>query len=66
MDASLRNLFAVNQVLETSFQAFTDLILVLDESVGVGAAIGLVLILAGSWLSTNGRVRPRVRTVAAA
>ncbi len=32
MDTSLRNLFAVNQMLETSFQAFTDLILVLDYS----------------------------------
>jgi drug/metabolite transporter (DMT)-like permease len=35
---------------------------VLDESVGIGAAVGLVLILAGSWLATGGRVarvRPR-------
>ena len=30
MDTSLRNLFGVNQMLETSFQAFTDLIIVLD------------------------------------
>lgn len=28
----------------------------LDESVGAGAAVGLVLILAGSWLSTDGRL----------
>ena len=30
---------------------------VLDESVGVGAAVGLVLILTGSWLATGGRMR---------
>jgi drug/metabolite transporter (DMT)-like permease len=28
---------------------------VLDESVGVGSALGLVLIVAGSWLATGGR-----------
>jgi drug/metabolite transporter (DMT)-like permease len=31
-------------------------VLVLNETVGIGAAIGLVLILAGSWLSTDGRL----------
>ena len=31
-------------------------VVVLDESVGIGAAVGLVLILAGSWLATGGRV----------
>jgi drug/metabolite transporter (DMT)-like permease len=29
---------------------------VLDEEVGLGAALGLVLILAGSWLATGGRM----------
>ncbi len=33
----------------------------LDESVGLGAVIGLVLILTGSWLSTDGRLPPFVR-----
>jgi drug/metabolite transporter (DMT)-like permease len=28
----------------------------LGESLGAGAAVGLLLILAGSWLSTDGRV----------
>jgi drug/metabolite transporter (DMT)-like permease len=32
----------------------------LDETVGAGAVVGLVLILAGSWLSTDGRL-PRAR-----
>lgn len=32
-------------------------VLVLDERVGPGAALGLVLILVGSWLSTGGRLR---------
>jgi drug/metabolite transporter (DMT)-like permease len=31
---------------------------VLDESLGTGAIAGLLLILAGSWLSTDGRVPP--------
>jgi drug/metabolite transporter (DMT)-like permease len=31
---------------------------VLDESVTTGVAVGLLLILAGSWLSTDGRVPP--------
>jgi hypothetical protein len=29
---------------------------VLGESPGLGAIVGLLLILAGSWLSTDGRV----------
>ena len=37
-------------------------IVVLDEHLGVGAVLGLVLILAGSWLSTDGRVPRRRRT----
>lgn len=35
-------------------------VVVLDERVGAGAAVGLVLILLGSWLSTGGRLRRRV------
>jgi drug/metabolite transporter (DMT)-like permease len=31
---------------------------VLDESVTAGAIAGLLLILAGSWLSTDGRLPP--------
>ena len=31
---------------------------VLGERPGVGAAAGLLLILAGSWLSTDGRLPP--------
>ena len=31
---------------------------ILDESVTAGAVVGLLLILAGSWLSTDGRVPP--------
>jgi drug/metabolite transporter (DMT)-like permease len=31
---------------------------VLGESVGPGAVAGLLLILAGSWLSTDGRLPP--------
>ena len=31
-------------------------IVVLDETPGVGAIVGLLLILAGSWLSTDGRL----------
>ena len=31
---------------------------VLGESLGVGAVAGLLLILAGSWLSTDGRLPP--------
>jgi len=33
---------------------------VLGESVGAGAIVGLLLILAGSWLSTDGRLPPGV------
>ena len=36
-------------------------VLILDESLGVGAVAGLLLILAGSWLSTDGRMPPRLR-----
>jgi drug/metabolite transporter (DMT)-like permease len=39
----------------------------LDESVGAGAIAGLVLILSGSWLATDGRLprrRLRARTIA--
>jgi drug/metabolite transporter (DMT)-like permease len=35
---------------------------VLDESVGPGALAGLLLILAGSWLATGGRIPRRPRT----
>jgi drug/metabolite transporter (DMT)-like permease len=31
---------------------------ILDESITTGVAVGLLLILAGSWLSTDGRVPP--------
>jgi drug/metabolite transporter (DMT)-like permease len=31
---------------------------ILDESVTAGVAVGLLLILAGSWLSTDGRLPP--------
>jgi drug/metabolite transporter (DMT)-like permease len=37
---------------------------VLGEHVGTGAVVGLLLILAGSWLSTDGRVPPRLLAVA--
>jgi drug/metabolite transporter (DMT)-like permease len=33
-------------------------VLALDERPGTGAYVGLVLILAGSWLSTRGRAGP--------
>ena len=33
-------------------------VVVLDESVTTGVIVGLLLILAGSWLSTDGRVPP--------
>ena len=36
----------------------------LDETVGAGAVAGLVLILAGSWLSTDGRLPRRRRALA--
>jgi drug/metabolite transporter (DMT)-like permease len=38
---------------------------VLDERPGVGAVAGLLLILAGSWLSTDGRVPPGLGTAVA-
>ena len=31
---------------------------ILDESVTTGTVVGLLLILAGSWLSTDGRLPP--------
>jgi drug/metabolite transporter (DMT)-like permease len=37
---------------------------ILDESVTAGAVVGLLLILAGSWLSTDGRVPPGLAAVA--
>jgi drug/metabolite transporter (DMT)-like permease len=36
---------------------------VLGEHVGAGAVVGLLLILAGSWLSTDGRLPPGLRAV---
>ena len=35
-------------------------VIVLDERPGAGAVAGLLLILAGSWLSTDGRLPPRL------
>ena len=37
-------------------------VLLLDESVGLSAVAGLLLILAGSWLSTGGRIPPGLMT----
>src|ERR687895_106543 len=37
-------------------------IVLLDEGIGLSAVAGLLLILAGSWLSTGGRVPPGVMT----
>lgn len=37
---------------------------ILDESVTTGVAVGLLLILAGSWLSTDGRVPPGLAALA--
>jgi drug/metabolite transporter (DMT)-like permease len=39
-------------------------VLVLDERPGPGAVAGLLLIIAGSWLSTDGRLPPRLMTLA--
>ncbi len=39
-------------------------VIVLGESPGAGAIAGLLLILAGSWLSTDGRLPPGPRAVA--
>jgi drug/metabolite transporter (DMT)-like permease len=36
---------------------------VLGEHVGTGAVVGLLLILAGSWLSTDGRLPPGLRAI---
>jgi drug/metabolite transporter (DMT)-like permease len=41
-------------------------VLVLGESLGPGAVAGLLLILAGSWLSTDGRLPPGLRRLAVA
>ena len=40
-------------------------VLLLDESVGLSAIAGLLLILAGSWLSTGGKLPPGLMTRAA-
>jgi drug/metabolite transporter (DMT)-like permease len=37
---------------------------VLGESLGAGAVAGLLLILAGSWLATDGRLPPGLGVVA--
>jgi drug/metabolite transporter (DMT)-like permease len=37
---------------------------ILDESVTTGVVVGLLLILAGSWLSTDGRVPPGIAALA--
>jgi drug/metabolite transporter (DMT)-like permease len=37
---------------------------ILDESVTAGAVVGLLLILAGSWVSTDGRLPPGLAAVA--
>jgi len=37
---------------------------ILDESVTTGVVVGLLLILAGSWLSTDGRVPPGLAALA--
>jgi len=39
-------------------------VIVLGESPGAGAIAGLLLILAGSWLSTDGRLPPGPRAIA--
>jgi drug/metabolite transporter (DMT)-like permease len=39
-------------------------VVVLGERVGPGAVAGLLLIIAGSWLSTDGRLPPRLLTLA--
>ena len=36
---------------------------ILDESVTTGTVVGLLLILAGSWLSTDGRLPPGLSAV---
>jgi drug/metabolite transporter (DMT)-like permease len=39
-------------------------VLILDERLGPGSAAGLLLIIAGSWLSTDGRLPPRLFALA--
>jgi drug/metabolite transporter (DMT)-like permease len=39
-------------------------VLILDERLGPGSAAGLLLIIAGSWLSTDGRLPPRLLALA--
>jgi drug/metabolite transporter (DMT)-like permease len=39
-------------------------VLILDERLGPGSAAGLLLIVAGSWLSTDGRLPPRLLALA--
>ena len=38
---------------------------ILDESVTTGTVVGLLLILAGSWLSTDGRLPPGLAALVA-
>ena len=38
-------------------------VLILDEQLGAGSVAGLLLIIAGSWLSTDGRLPPRLLTL---
>jgi drug/metabolite transporter (DMT)-like permease len=37
---------------------------ILDESLTTGVVVGLLLILAGSWLSTDGRLPPGLAALA--
>jgi drug/metabolite transporter (DMT)-like permease len=39
-------------------------VLILGEHLGTGSVVGLLLILVGSWLSTDGRLPPRLLTLA--
>jgi drug/metabolite transporter (DMT)-like permease len=39
-------------------------VVVLDESITTGVVVGLLLILAGSWLSTDGRLPPGLASLA--
>jgi drug/metabolite transporter (DMT)-like permease len=39
-------------------------VVILDEHLGPGSLAGLLLIIAGSWLSTDGRMPPRLLTLA--
>jgi drug/metabolite transporter (DMT)-like permease len=49
----------VNPVVALAFG-----VAILDESVTTGTVVGLLLILAGSWLSTDGRLPPGLAAVA--